>query len=263
MSAQMGTNSVASTMTRMIKPLEPNNAYLTPLADLNCCNPMGFPSALLPQRRPTPALIARHFGTPLPYRWTARGVAMSRERLITATSALSRMLIRICPVAHPPSKSLALKPSAGRRPSDRLRDGGCQNETMAILYQWQGDFENAEVGALHAEAFNIRPVAETEQNWRSRVARHSLGWVTARHNGAPVGFVNVVWDGLIHAWIQDTMVAADHRAVGIGKRVIEVAMQHAARSGCEWLHVDFDDHLRDFYLAACGFTPTSAGLIQL
>ena len=33
-------------------------------------------------------------------------------------------------------------------------------------------------------------------------------------------------------------------------------------AGCEWLHVDFQDHLRDFYFGACGFTPTNAGLIE-
>jgi len=34
-------------------------------------------------------------------------------------------------------------------------------------------------------------------------------------------------------------------------------------AGCEWLHVDFDAHLRDFYVGACGFRPTHAGLIAL
>ncbi|MDP9242624.1 MAG: hypothetical protein M3O84_05550 [Actinomycetota bacterium] len=34
-------------------------------------------------------------------------------------------------------------------------------------------------------------------------------------------------------------------------------------AGCEWLHVDFDDHLRSFHFDACGFTPTNAGLIAL
>jgi hypothetical protein len=33
-------------------------------------------------------------------------------------------------------------------------------------------------------------------------------------------------------------------------------------AGGEWLHVDFQDHLRDFYFGACGFTPTNAGLIE-
>jgi hypothetical protein len=40
-------------------------------------------------------------------------------------------------------------------------------------------------------------------------------WVVARDDAKLVGFVNVLWDGLVHAWIQDTMVArAAHRGVG-------------------------------------------------
>jgi hypothetical protein len=35
------------------------------------------------------------------------------------------------------------------------------------------------------------------------------------------------------------------------------------RGQVEWLHVDFEDHLRGFYFDACGFTPTNAGLIEL
>jgi len=33
--------------------------------------------------------------------------------------------------------------------------------------------------------------------------------------------------------------------------------------GCEWLHVDFDDELRAFYLDAYGFEPAAAGVIRL
>ena len=73
----------------------------------------------------------------------------------------------------------------------------------------------------------------------------------------------MIWDGQVHAWIQDLMVATDSRGRGIGTRLVEVAREEAKRAGCEWLHVDFDDHLRSFYYDACGFTPTNAGLIDL
>lgn len=33
-------------------------------------------------------------------------------------------------------------------------------------------------------------------------------------------------------------------------------------AGCEWLHIDFDDELKNFYFGACGFVPTNAGLIR-
>ena len=134
---------------------------------------------------------------------------------------------------------------------------------MAVEYVWRGDFSNAEMNALHAEAFETRIYGESEWNWRDQVERHSLGWVVAREGQALVGFVNVPWDGLVHAWIQDTMVATSARHRGVGKELIAVAAQGARQAGCEWLHVDFDDDLREFYFDACGFTPTNAGLIEL
>ena len=33
--------------------------------------------------------------------------------------------------------------------------------------------------------------------------------------------------------------------------------------GCAWLHVDFEESLASFYVDACGFRPTPAGLIEL
>ena len=40
-------------------------------------------------------------------------------------------------------------------------------------------------------------------------------------------------------------------------------MEGARAARCEWLHTDFEDHLRSFYFDACGFVPTNAGLIEL
>jgi GNAT superfamily N-acetyltransferase len=96
-----------------------------------------------------------------------------------------------------------------------------------------------------------------------QVEGHSLGWVCARDGGVLVGFVNVAWDGVVHAFVLDTMVATRARRHGVGTRLVEIAVQQARAAGCEWLHVDFDDHLRAFYFDACGFTPTNAGLIEL
>jgi GNAT superfamily N-acetyltransferase len=124
-------------------------------------------------------------------------------------------------------------------------------------------FTNEEVNALHAEAFNTRLFSEDEWNWVQLVQRHSLGWVVARQGQQLVGFVNVVWDGLVHAWLQDTMVAATSRGQGVGTRLVAYARDGARAAGCEYLHVDFDDHLRPFYLDACGFAPVSAGLLAL
>jgi GNAT superfamily N-acetyltransferase len=136
---------------------------------------------------------------------------------------------------------------------------------MDTTYAWRGDVTSAELNALHAEAFQTRLFDDAEWNWLEQLGNHSLGWVTARAEptGELVGFVNVISDGLVHAWLQDTMVAAHARHTGIGKRVVSIAVEEARRSGCEWMHVDFADALRPFYLDACGFEETSAGLIAL
>lgn len=131
---------------------------------------------------------------------------------------------------------------------------------MSITYHWRGNFDSADVETLHAEGFGHQPVI---YDWKSQVAEHSLGWVCAREGADLIGFVNVAWDGAGHAFILDTLVAERARRQGIGKQLVAIALENARSSGCEWLHVDFDDHLKDFYFEACGFRPTNAGLIAL
>jgi GNAT superfamily N-acetyltransferase len=134
---------------------------------------------------------------------------------------------------------------------------------MFITYEWRGAFSNAEVNELHAEAFETRVFDGDEWNWSELVHRHSLGWVVARYNERLVGFVNVVWDGLVHAWIQDTMVAQEKRHSGVGTGLVRIARDRVREARCEWLHVDFDDRLTSFYIDGCGFAPTNAGVIAL
>jgi ribosomal protein S18 acetylase RimI-like enzyme len=129
-----------------------------------------------------------------------------------------------------------------------------------ISYQWRGDFDSTEIEALHAEGFGHVP---GDWDWKAQVERHSLGWVCARSAAGLAGFVNVAWDGGVHAFILDTMVAASLRRSGIGTKLVEVATAGARAAGCEWLHVDFEDHLANFYFTSCGFRPASAGLIRL
>lgn len=126
--------------------------------------------------------------------------------------------------------------------------------------EWRGEFTNAEANRLHAECFEHEP---TEDDWRSRVDRFSLGWVCMRSDGELVGFVNVAWDGGAHAFILDTIVSAPFRRSGHAARLVAEAARHAAVAGCEWLHADFEPHLRGLYVEACGFTATDAGLIRL
>jgi ribosomal protein S18 acetylase RimI-like enzyme len=131
---------------------------------------------------------------------------------------------------------------------------------VAVAYAWRGAFTSAELNVLHAEGFEHDLLG---WDWRGQVERHSLGWVTAREDDELVGFVNVAWDGAAHAFVLDTMVTGRVGRRGVGTKLVAIAVRHARAAGCEWLHVDFEDHLRSFYFDACGFAPTNAGLISL
>jgi GNAT superfamily N-acetyltransferase len=131
-----------------------------------------------------------------------------------------------------------------------------------VSYEWRGAFSNEEVNVLHAQTFEHRLI---DIDWSGQLERYGLGWVCARRaeDGALVGFVKVIWDGDVHAFLLDTMTAASAQHQGIGTELVATAMREAREAGCEWLHVDFEPHLATFYFEACGFRPTDAGLIQL
>lgn len=131
---------------------------------------------------------------------------------------------------------------------------------MTVHYEWRAPFDNAAVDALHAEGFGH---AVRATDWQQQVERHSLGWVCAFEASRLIGFVNVAWDGGRHAFILDTVVAAGEGRNGLGSSLVRRAREGAAAAGCEWLHVDFEEHLRPFYYEACGFTPADAGLVRL
>ncbi|MGH9897762.1 MAG: GNAT family N-acetyltransferase [Pyrinomonadaceae bacterium] len=128
------------------------------------------------------------------------------------------------------------------------------------ILQWRGAFGNDELNALHAECFEH---GIYEDDWWGQVNRHSLGWVCMHLSGNLVGFVNVAWDGGVHAFLLDTLVRSALRRRGFATMLVEEAVRHTKATSCEWLHVDFEPHLREFYFEACGFRPTDSGLIAL
>jgi GNAT superfamily N-acetyltransferase len=124
---------------------------------------------------------------------------------------------------------------------------------------WRGPISDTEMVEL-VESHGGRPAA----GWWDRIRPHSLGWITARDRaGVLVGFVNVAWDGGDHAFLIDTKTRGTWQRRGVGREVVRQAAHHARAAGCEWLHVDFEPDLAPFYLDACGFRPTEAGLIHL
>lgn len=131
----------------------------------------------------------------------------------------------------------------------------------AIL-AWRARFDDAEVRRVHSRAFAIDPPAEPDP-WGQWLDRYSLGWVTARVNDDLVGFLNVVTDGGMHAWLQDVVVDPEHQRQGIGEKMVDLAAKMSTAAGCEWLHVDFGEDLSPFYFERCNFRPSAAGIRYL
>ena len=95
-----------------------------------------------------------------------------------------------------------------------------------------------------------------------RALAHSFTWVTASSGDELVGFVNVAWDGDTHFFLLDTTVHPNWQRRGIGRRLVEEAIE-ACRGHGEWLHVDASEELMTRFYLRCGFESTPAGLADL
>jgi GNAT superfamily N-acetyltransferase len=116
---------------------------------------------------------------------------------------------------------------------------------------------NGQINALFATAWKNHKDADFH-----KVLEHSLLYVCAFHKEQLIGFVNVAWDGGKHAFLLDTTVDSRFQREGIGRKLVQTAIEGTRVRGIEWLHVDYEPHLHTFY-KQCGFTDTKAGLIKL
>jgi GNAT superfamily N-acetyltransferase len=94
------------------------------------------------------------------------------------------------------------------------------------------------------------------------VLSRSLAYICAYQQDRLIGFVNVAWDGGIHAFLLDTTVHPEFQRHGIGRELVMRAAQAARERRMAWLHVDYEPHLESFY-RGCGFRHTEAGLMRL
>jgi len=124
-------------------------------------------------------------------------------------------------------------------------------------YRLNPPVTNDDLNALFADSWEHH-----ERTDFSALLRHSLVYVCAYEGSRLIGFVNVAWDGGIHAFVLDTTVHPDFRRRGIGQGLVRHAAEAARERGSEWLHVDYEPHLDTFY-KSCGFQHTLAGLMRL
>ena len=121
--------------------------------------------------------------------------------------------------------------------------------------------DDVSLSRLHASAFGKTPGEVLP--WSARLREHSLSWVGAFHQDSLIGFVQACWDGGLHAFLLDTVVDPEYRRQGVGRRLVQTLVEQVRASGCAWLHVDFEPHLKSFYREACGFGATEAGLLRV
>ncbi len=128
----------------------------------------------------------------------------------------------------------------------------------AIVYRVSAPVTNQALNALFAASWPDHRSSDL-----CPALRHSLAYICAYQGDRLVGFVNMAWDGGIHAFILDTTVRPELRRRGIGRELVRRAADVARRDhGIEWLHVDYAPHLQEFY-RQCGFRHTEAGVMRL
>lgn len=126
-----------------------------------------------------------------------------------------------------------------------------------IRYVLNGPVNEARLAALFRVSWPGEPPASSATR-----LEHSLAYVCAYDGPLLTGFVNLAWDGGLHAFILDTTVHPEYRRSGIGSALVRHAAAVAREAGCHWVHVDYEPRLAPFY-QACGFAPTTAGLMRL
>ena len=126
-----------------------------------------------------------------------------------------------------------------------------------ISYRVSPTIANDELNALFAAAWPDHARSDFEP-----VLSRSLAYICAYQQRRLIGFVNVAWDGGIHAFLLDTTVHPQVQHRGIGRALVLRAAQAARERGIAWLHVDYEPHLEPFY-RDCGFQDTFAGLMRL
>lgn len=127
-----------------------------------------------------------------------------------------------------------------------------------ITYRISPPVSNEALNPLFAAAWRHHP---PDYDFTPVLSR-SLAYVCAYAGERLIGFVYLAWDGSVHAFLLDTTVHPDMQRRGIGVELVKTAVEAARARGIEWVHVDYEPHLKEFY-TRCGFHPTDAGLIKL
>jgi GNAT superfamily N-acetyltransferase len=116
---------------------------------------------------------------------------------------------------------------------------------------------SADLNQLFADSW----IDHRERDFEPVLAR-SLTYVCCHRGDELIGFVNVAWDGGVHAFLLDVTVHPAERLRGLGVALVTRAAAACRERGLEWLHVDHEARLAPFD-GRCGFAGTAAGVMRL
>ncbi len=139
----------------------------------------------------------------------------------------------------------------------RLGDLYNYDYDVTIEYNLNPPLDNEALNALYAVSWPNHTSFDFEP-----VFSRAVAYVMAFDDGRLVGSVYMAWDGAQHAFLLEPTVHPEWRRRGVGRELVRRAADAARAAGCDWLHVDYEASLTQFY-EACGFRSTAAGLIRL
>ena len=94
-----------------------------------------------------------------------------------------------------------------------------------------------------------------------RILANSYTHFTMREDGELLGFLNVISDGIGDAFLVDLMVHPKSQHRGIGRALVDAAIEGLTRDGIKCIQVTFDRELESFY-RGCGFYIFGGGIID-
>jgi GNAT superfamily N-acetyltransferase len=102
---------------------------------------------------------------------------------------------------------------------------------------------------------------EKLENNYDRILANSYTHFTVREDGRLLAFVNVISDGICDAFLVDLIVHPNFQRQGLGKAIVERAVEELTADGIKCIQVTFNPQLETFY-RDCGFYIFKAGIID-
>jgi ribosomal protein S18 acetylase RimI-like enzyme len=127
---------------------------------------------------------------------------------------------------------------------------------MNVEFYKEGFVEDKEIEKLRASVGWDNTIPP-----HSEIKEHLFTYFTARINGELIGYINVLSDGYVDAYLQDLMVHPEYQNEGIGSELLKRAIKYLQRNKIKAIQVIFGPELEGFY-KKFGFHIVKAGIID-